>query len=735
VKRFISLLLVLIMVLGGAASLTGCGQKKNALTTADWLMQVEDAFGMYTYRTEEPYVAGMSLDDPNYQAVQIAGDWGLLPEDFSAEDLGKPITNEEAAAMLAKTVGIEDFSGMTDEEIAKYAADNGYMANGWSGGSWGSGSAVDVDSAAASIERAKEAWLERDNVREGNVVYADGVVVADESVISDPIFSYDDTANTIVIPENAVQGLQPGQVVVVPNLPPYGESGAFRIAEVRNENGITVINYSNEELQLGDVFDELHLNYAQPIDFTQIGRQIAARLQNVSKSTFERPTVSPLGNYTTAPHVQEIKTFTTKDYDAFWSFLGGINVKKEIKVGGISVAITNSSNSLKFEVSGELSDSLSVSSTTEISDLRPVFEIDYSTGWFDIPTGVNRMTTYLEYTVGQEFGLAAEIEAEIPIGPPIPIPLDCGVSGGILASMEIQFSLTITVGGEISVSAQLVGKSGIEVSGSNVRQIKDIKKQEEVTLKAKVELTPGVEFSLSILKGLGEAGAGIKGGIGAEAERMLAQKNDSGNWETEGERSDMGPECLDVTAYWIAKGVFSVSGLWGLVEKNKTLTILGKDNAKIKQWHFEAWSAEEGWQEASTYLNGKFEKNCWYDKDHDDETTSASDDDTTDPGGNSNDTFDQIQLGKFTYILDVGESEAIVASPPGGYNQNQMTYSSSNTAVATVSGNTIRAVGAGTATITIKCGAFTETVSVVVYEQQAPVAFSSDTQEANVMRI
>jgi uncharacterized protein YjdB len=83
-----------------------------------------------------------------------------------------------------------------------------------------------------------------------------------------------------------------------------------------------------------------------------------------------------------------------------------------------------------------------------------------------------------------------------------------------------------------------------------------------------------------------------------------------------------------------------------------------------------------------------------------------------------------VSLNKNTLALETGEYETLTATVlPENATNKEVTWTSSNTNVATVSGGTVTAVGAGSATITVKTksGSKTATCSVTVTDHVYPV--------------
>ncbi len=95
-----------------------------------------------------------------------------------------------------------------------------------------------------------------------------------------------------------------------------------------------------------------------------------------------------------------------------------------------------------------------------------------------------------------------------------------------------------------------------------------------------------------------------------------------------------------------------------------------------------------------------------------------------------------VSLNKNTLALETGEYETLTATIlPANATNKEVTWTSSNTNVATVAGGTVTAVGAGSATITVKTksGSKTATCSVTVTDRVYPVTGVSISQASASM--
>ena len=89
-KRFISILLIIVTLLTTVMSLGGCSTQNNtSLSIGQWLTMVDEAFGMQSYTSEEPYFLNVKSDNPYFAAVQIAAEWDVIDKNKSI-DVNEP---------------------------------------------------------------------------------------------------------------------------------------------------------------------------------------------------------------------------------------------------------------------------------------------------------------------------------------------------------------------------------------------------------------------------------------------------------------------------------------------------------------------------------------------------------------------------------------------------------------------------------------------------------------------
>ena len=105
-------------------------------------------------------------------------------------------------------------------------------------------------------------------------------------------------------------------------------------------------------------------------------------------------------------------------------------------------------------------------------------------------------------------------------------------------------------------------------------------------------------------------------------------------------------------------------------------------------------------------------------------------------GGETDVAVESVSLNKTSLTLVEGNSESLTATvTPDNATNKTVTWSSSNTAVATVENGVVKAVGAGTATITATAGEKSATCAVTVSAAYVPVTAVQLSQETAEIRV
>lgn len=736
-KRIFALLLAVLLCLGGMTALSGCSSKDDGQTVGEWLAMVEDEFGMYNYRAGEPNALGLAEDDPYYETAQIADQWGLLPEDGSL-DMDSPVTKEFAASTLAKVVGKDDLSDMSDEEIAQLSADKGYLAYDYTGKGSDASKELTPQEAAESIQAAKTKWLDRGENKE-EISYRDGVHAITPENMRSPEYTYNPQNNELIIPQNAAADIAEGDSIVIPTNNPSNPQEAHQVQRIETGDGYVVIRLSPESLTFEDVYDEFHVKNSikpslqdMPV-YDGTGRLLnpdSLQPQPLSIDGFQKPIVSLLGTAPANTLSPIAKSSLKLDFKA-----AGFNVTGEIEGSAVTFKIEGEipiGKNSKFKSSAAFKTDFSTDLETDFSwgKLKYAYlAVNYTTEEkFSLMfegepvkhtlTQDNRMKPSLKKLMTSEFRKDAAMEGKRSVK-----ICSIRVANGGLLWIDLDIKANITVSGGIELTINTSNTQGIEYINGGIRAVNKSYEDTDLSAKGKVEATLSLGPTLKAPFDTTVVGASIAYGLGVEGSvtAHLADKENilieeaqvDGNMEAIVPSLTFASEdyhvdiCGDITTYQILK--IETEDSDALIKIKWELEIWGKDNKKINAlcFHIEEWkrvpqcTRKYGSEETTTTSN-----------------SNPTNNDNSNGGGNSgggggsqneNAAGEPVPFGPTlvidTLVMFLKQNEGgqiLVKQIPYGYEMNAVKFSSSDNAIASVTQDgQVRAVKAGTATITV----------------------------------
>ncbi len=298
-KRFTSMTLAFIMLLLCAVPLiSGCKgtSEKDAYSVTQWLDMVENSFNMEYYTESEPIIQSVFKNDPNYDTVQIAAEWGLIsPEDNL--DFASYVTREFCADTLVTAMNFTDPASV---EIAdsdkvnplyidnvKIAVNEGVFA--LDGGKFNPQKELTKAEADAALAAAYDKWINFSfngecfdkSIVKDNVVNLGSL---DEGVAPIQSFDYkvdysgsmdffdaegnyiDDTIKTITFSKDSMPDISEGSVLTMPADDVVPVDYAVVVDSItENPDGTVTVNTHNAELE--DVFEKLEKRFSGDVDF------------------------------------------------------------------------------------------------------------------------------------------------------------------------------------------------------------------------------------------------------------------------------------------------------------------------------------------------------------------------------------------------------------------------------------------------------------------------------------
>lgn len=762
-RKIVALLMAVVAILSSLLIWFSCSlMQEDKFTKGEWLASLCDYFGMYGYNQEEPYANTVDKESEYFPYVQMAFEWGMIND--KEIDPDDEMTKGFLATTLVRCVGLADTEGMSDEEVAAFAAANDYISYSYEDeGDFDD--EVTPAEADRSLALAYNIWTDRTLETAENYEVAENVVdlsdgelteaVAQGQVVIDPVNS------TVEMPAEAATGLAEGSVFILPATDENETASAFKVGAIVVEDGKAYIQTVEPEME--EVLSNLELS----------GDIESADLDEIEF-------VDGMGNVIPVDDTAQ----TASNASGNIGFLGGLNTGAQtaatglersftFAVEGLSISGKIKGKSVSITVKGEMDvgkknsgAKASVSRSYEIKDIGLEYDWDVKWKWFKptIKSAYAKVKyTTVETTTGEFswdktgsffadqrgnyatnengfkywkewYNKSLKLKADETGKKTITI-CSFPLASGAVARIDLDIKLKISVSGSVELVVETNHSNGVEYKNGGLRYIQSKGKNVDLKLKGKLELTGYIGFTLKALK-MNLVGAGVEAGVGFEAEvtahmldshnKLVAEVSGGGNAEVvndvlkneQGLSLDIDNQstgdlhfdvCLDVKAYWILKiGLDSDCKIYSIlkglgVKVNLEYVIHGSSNDKSVIWqkHMEEWQ----WVPTCTreYADWEAANVTTEAENTDDQVTDGSGSESNDGPSleSSNDEFLDIDT-YFVNIL-VGNSEKIsISQLPKGYKASDVKFSSNNTAVATVDANgKVTGVGDGIAEIEV----------------------------------
>lgn len=771
--KLVALLLAVVAVLSSLIVWLSCSlMNDNSIKKGDWLVLLCDKFGMDTYMEDEPYTNTVEEDSDYFPYVQIAYEWGIIND--KEIDPDDKVTKGYVAETLVKCVGLEDVSGMSEEEITEFAVENKYVDYEYKNSS-DRGKKVTPEEAEDCLEAAFIKWTDREYEVVEEYDYVENVVDLSESTVLEEAIeqnqvAVDEVNQTVTLPAEAVTELAKGEVFVLPAVEEGDTVTAYKAEDIVIEDGVAYIRTSAPALE--DVVENMDVSGSFEPDLDEIefvdGAGNVIPVDGTEQTSAAAGGVSYLGGLGAGYN-------TTAAASRSFSFeVNGLSISGKIKKNSVSVTLKG-----ETELGKKSGAKASVEKSYELKDVG--IDYDWKIEWFKLKSAYVKLNyTTVDTTKGElswdktgslfadqrgnyatnENGVkywkdwynkSLKLKADEAGKKTITI---CSFTlvNGWAARVDLDVKLKVSVSGSIELVVETRNTNGLEYTGSGLRYIKEQKRDIDLNVKGKAEFTVYLGLTLKAL-GCNLIGAGAEAGIGIEAtvtahmldssNKLVAEVSSGGNAEmiddvltsekglaltVDGESTgelhfDV---CLDIKTYGILKiGIDSDCEIYSLLKKLNVKVslekeILGSDNAQIKAWckHMENWQ----WVGECTRTYDKWEAQKVKDDEEAAVTDGGSSAGDSDSSGDNNviDSGNDEFLDIDTYYLNLlvgGTDKISVTQLPSGYKKDAVQFTSGDPSVVTVdSSGKITAVGEGIAVIevTIPGTDYMVTCSVVV---------------------
>lgn len=750
-KRVIAILTSIAILVCMMSCLSGC--KSANITKGELLNMLCDYFGMYSYTSETPHTDTVKQDNKYFTSVQAAYEWEIIDDkQINTDD---KVDKDFLSSVLVKSVGVANVTDMSAEEMTQYAVDNQYVDFPYRGRTDGM-RYVTFEEAEASLSKSALLWSERKYTEiTEDITYGENTHELTQH--ADSVVSNLD--GSVTVPSELVSNVKVGDSYIAKD-PVTNAPKLYTVKEVSNSNGKTVIKPAAEQPSLETSIQELDASGSLTPDLTEC--VITDGLGNVLKADAQAETQSnTFGSVSATPLGSSGDSAATED-------VAKAKFAINFKIDDVTITGSVSSDKISFKAKGEIwtnkskTTKISVDKSYDIKDIS--LDYDYDISWFKLKSAYAKLnyTTVDTTKVGIKYenplfdkhpsikrwdsvpkliqdGLTA---AQGKAGKTIKICTVPVFTSGVM-SFNIDVKLKFSLSGEVELVVTTSNAKGIEYKNGNIRYIKEEKKDTDVKISAKAELTLYIGASFNAL-GINIVGLGIEGGVGAKGtviihlidqERHLMQQLNTEVGLTAAENTasayvgvsvaveggqtiTLNTEvCFDYKVYGILKFTLDSDSVIGKIFKGTEIEIFGEKNASFLSGHIE---------------DGVDVKKCTREFKIDEEEKDAEEkENDTDAAQSGNDTIldaDYLDIDTYFVSLSAGENYTLVVeSTPDGYAKSDVIFTSTNDKIARVDANgRITAVASGSTVIKVqtKDGKYSQECAVFVIADNTSVQFT-----------
>jgi|GEM_PF-561743 len=495
------------------------GSQVQGVTTGDWLTMLDEQFGMTTYdESAAPYYDNVGRDDPYFAAVQIAYEWGVI-DDTDVIDVNEFVKTDFVAKTLVRValleanqpVAIKNASKLDDADEIAVAVTYGLVPLQWTGRF--KVAVMLREKALEALAKAREIWATKK--------FGEAIVTSDtgEDVVdlTQKVDDYTVDASKVTLPAAQAQGVQAGDIVLLPQTADNPAGAAVKVAAINTAGANAVI--IKQDVELAEIYDSLSfqgdvapvLAASQIVDGNGNTLQAAAIPEGGDLSQIDIGSLLQkidvdfsIGMFDFGLKV----TDTGFNLDVGADIVNGVHLQKKYEISNLNVSTkfdgniaSGSINEAYIRADYDLADittltgSYAASVAVDESKLPEGAEpIDFMTAAKDglltlVSGGGNKITVFT-------------VNIPIPNLPTVTISLDVNIR--------------ITVNGKIEITITSSQVKGLEIIDNKVRIINEAEYLEETyDIMADIRFTVGLCLSVKVLGYIVvdvefEAGIGIK---------------------------------------------------------------------------------------------------------------------------------------------------------------------------------------------------------------------------------
>lgn len=764
-KRFISGLLLICMIITSSGFMTACSAKKaTEVTVGEWLMMVNQMFGMETYVEEKPFFESVDRDNKYFDTVQIAAEWGVI--DVNKElDVEKTLTYEEALLTLVNVGSFMNEDADDDSKIT-YAIENfdSSIKTYWLNRT------IEATKAVKMLADAHEKWANKTYKEPISEIKLQNDVI-DCTKGDSFIGAYEiDENGDILIPVSENPQIEPEKIFILPSNGQVVGGSTYKATKVTVENdkvrvSVTAadINEVVEEIKVAETVVPTSDNimiYDGNGNIIYVGDDIA-----VATNTAQDAGVRNVGHL----NVASAGVTTTFEFEKF-----KIELKYKFKDGfNLETKVVGELHEFKNGTKLELEESVS------IEDLKITTDYD-----FGIIKGLKSASVRVDYATKEELALSLSNDIVDKVVAPKysngngkfltnlkkSVIKDSDAAGAktikigsftiadaALGRVCLDVKLKVSVDGKMSIVVEESGVKGIEYKSGKIRTISESNRETKFELEGKIEATIGIGpaiYALGLEKSIVGAainvGVGAKGGVSvhlADSEMHLIETMDASsllpnetkalvNAEVTADSAaieevarSQGVEytvegggeinldihsCLDIKVYGIVNIGIETSYLKDILDINKVkmkFTIFDDKNAVFARIHiddFQTTNVKFGASANEEMCSFKFTE-----FESESETTeeivdteildSQVDDTNVENSEAQNGNGDFLLIAEMKKVLNVGESYVIpISSIPKGYSEKDLVVTVEDSNIVTTEGGCkIKASTVGSTIVTV----------------------------------
>lgn len=541
-KRFIALLLISVILIGVFSSLAGCSNENiNTLTVGQWLVLLNDSFGMNSYIDEQPHVKNIDSSNPFYQTVQTAAEWDVISSD--AINVDEPLRWNQTLITLVNASDFTDATATDDEKINFFIKNfDNTIKTYWMKRT------IEANKAIELLSKVQTAWADQKySERKEEVKLKDNVIDLREKKTK-----LARTEEKILL-SNLNTGIKKDDICIVPDEKNPHEVQYIKAEKITVKNNTTVITPSNYEVKPEDVYKKIYIEETlvptseNTVIYDGNGNIVPMSAATVPQSNNgSKADVVNLVNTTPNDGIincmSNSHSFNTDGYTVSLGYDIGESLN-------LSVSISSSNMLKKREKNGH---SLKLYTNAEISDLAITHKFDWEKEKDKInPFPIlNSAKLKIDYKMKQNGGITYSGKEDFRAAPAysngngkfltnfkraVMKKDDGNIYGAKTVASKKQIKVcslniysvgvakicldvvaSVSVNGSVEITITQSGSNGIEYRNGKIRFIKSNNHDLDIQAKAKVEATIDLGPALYVI-GLNKRLIGIsaKGGIGA----------------------------------------------------------------------------------------------------------------------------------------------------------------------------------------------------------------------------